>query len=509
MTYINHLKKYENTIVTLKGWVANKRTSGGVVFIVLRDGSGFCQCVADLQTIGEEQLELAKKITLESSCIITGNVIKDEKQTGGYEIRVTQIQAVAIATDEYPIGKKEHGADFLLTNRHLWLRSEKQWAVMRVRNEARHAINQFFYEKDFIQMDSPILTGNACEGTTNLFETEYYKKEQSAYLSQSGQLYAEASAMAHGKVYTFGPTFRAEKSATPRHLSEFWMIEPEMAYYDLDMDMDLIEEFVKYITNWVFEKCQTELDILERNKTLFENIKLKPFPRITYDEAAQIIKGKKSVNNKTALQVFNQQLEEVNTNLEKAVSELKESENQLNTPNLKKGQINYFQNKIDKLKNEIKKLEEQSKNIPLWIQATQDFVPGNDFGSPDERAITSLFDVPVFVYKWPSPIKAFYMKRYEDDDNYVKGADLLAPEGFGEIVGGSQREDDINKLIERINEHQLPMEAFEWYLDLRRFGSVPHAGFGLGFERLVMWLTGVSHIRETIPFPRYYGRLFP
>lgn len=508
ITTISKLAKHLNQTVTLQGWLANKRTGGGVQFLILRDGSGFCQCVLELQTVGEQIFEDAKRLTLESSLHITGTVLQDEKQVGGYEIQVQNIQIVSIA-EEFPIGKKEHGVDFLMNNRHLWLRSEKQWAIMRIRNEARYAINQFFYEQGFIQMDSPILTGNACEGTTNLFETEYYKKEQSAYLSQSGQLYAEASAMAHGKVYTFGPTFRAERSVTPRHLSEFWMIEPEMAYFDLEMDMNLIEAFVKYVVNTVYEKCKNELTILERDLTLFENIKNKPFPRITYTDAADIIKGKKTINGKTATDIFKEQLAKIQSQIEQAKNEIAETETQLNAPNLKKGQINYFQSKIDRLKNDLKPLEEQAKNIPLWIQATLDFIPGNDFGAPDERAITSLFDVPVFVYRWPTEIKAFYMKRFEDDDNFVKGADLLAPEGFGEIVGGSERETDLNKLLQRIAEHELPQEAFEWYLDLRRFGSVPHAGFGLGFERLIMWLTGVSHIRETIPFPRYYGRLFP
>lgn len=508
LTYIKDLPKHEGGKVTLHGWIANKRSSGKVAFLVLRDGSGFVQCVVEVTTAGEENLERAKRLTLESAIKITGTVRKDDNQEGGYELQATDVHIYSIADENYPIGKKEHGVDFLMNNRHLWLRSKRQWAIMKIRNCALYAIHRFFQERDFVQMDSPILTGNACEGTTTLFDTQFYKEDQVAYLSQSGQLYAEATAMAMGKVYTFGPTFRAEKSVTPRHLSEFWMIEPEMAFYDLEMDMNLIEDFVRYVVSDVYEKCRTELDALERNLTLFEAIK-QPFPRITYDDAVLIIKGKKEVNGKNAIVQLEADLAAVHTIIAEKNAALAEYEEKLQAKGLKKGEINHFQNKADTLKNELKKLEDDARNIPQWIASASNFVPGDDFGASDEKAITRLFDVPVFVYKWPSPIKAFYMKRYEDDDNYVKGVDLLAPEGFGEIVGGSQREDDIEKLLERIKEHDLPLEAFEWYLDLRRFGSVPHAGFGLGFERLVMWMTGVSHIRETIPFPRYYGRLFP
>jgi asparaginyl-tRNA synthetase len=508
LTYIKDLPKHEGGKVTLHGWIANKRSSGKVAFLVLRDGSGFVQCVVEVTTAGEENLERAKRLTLESAISITGTVRKDDNQEGGFELQATDVHIYSIADENYPIGKKEHGVDFLMNNRHLWLRSKRQWAIMKIRNCALYAIHRFFQERDFVQMDSPILTGNACEGTTTLFDTQFYKEDQVAYLSQSGQLYAEATAMAMGKVYTFGPTFRAEKSVTPRHLSEFWMIEPEMAFYDLEMDMNLIEDFVRYVVSEVYEKCRTELETLERNLTLFEAIK-QPFPRITYDDAVLIIKGKKEVNGKNAIVQLEADLAAVHATIAEKNAALAEYEEKLQAKGLKKGEINHFQNKVDTLKNELKKLEDDARNIPQWIASASNFVPGDDFGASDEKAITRLFDVPVFVYKWPSPIKAFYMKRYEDDDNYVKGVDLLAPEGFGEIVGGSQREDDIEKLLERIKEHDLPLEAFEWYLDLRRFGSVPHAGFGLGFERLVMWMTGVSHIRETIPFPRYYGRLFP
>lgn len=507
-TYIKDLSQHVGQTVVLNGWVSNKRTSGKVAFLVLRDGSGFAQCVVDLATAGEENLERAKRLTLESAIKIQGKVLQDEKQEGGFEIQVTELHIYSIA-EEYPLGKKEHGVDFLMNNRHLWLRTKRQWAIMKVRNSALFAIHRFFQSRGFMQMDSPILTGNACEGTTTLFDTIFYKDDLPAYLSQSGQLYAEATAMAMGKVYTFGPTFRAERSLTPRHLSEFWMIEPEMAFYDLEMNMNLIEEFVRTVVTDVYTECKDELvNILERKTTLFDNIH-QPFPRIEYDRAVRIIRGEEEVAGKNAIKELEADLEGVRQAIAEKQQSLADYEQKLQTPNLKKGEVNYFQSKIDGLKNDIKKLEDDARNIPQWLESARNFPPGEDFGAPDEKALTRLFDRPVFVYKWPSPIKAFYMKRYEDDDNYVKGVDLLAPEGFGEIVGGSQREDDIEKLIERIKDHELPMEAFEWYLDLRRYGSVPHAGFGLGFERLVMWLTGVSHIRETIPFPRYFGRLFP
>ncbi|MBK6610790.1 MAG: asparagine--tRNA ligase [Sphingobacteriales bacterium] len=507
LTYVQHLGTLINQTVTLHGWVVSKRSSGKIAFIEFRDGSGFLQCIVDLQRAGETNLELAEKLTMESAVIITGQIVANERQENGLEMLVDDMQLVHLA-DEYPIARKEHGVDFLINNRHLWLRTKRQWAVLRVRNQVKMSIMQFFYDRGFIQADAPLLTGNACEGTTNLFETDYYEKNK-AYLSQSGQLYGEAIAMAHGKIYTFGPTFRAEKSATPRHLSEFWMIEPEMAFYDLEMDMNLIEEFVKHVVNDVAKKCAFELQVLERDMKLFEHIN-QPFPRITYMEAAQIIKGQKTVNGKTSIAAFEEDLARTHTEIATTKNELSEAEAKIATPGIKKGELNYFKNKIDKLKVRLKKLEEDDAvNIPIWIESAKSFPVGDDFGSAHERAITRLFNCPVFVYKWPAEIKAFYMKRFEDDPDYVKGVDLLAPDGFGEIVGGSEREYDHNTLLAGIKKHNLPEEAFTWYLDLRKFGSVPHAGFGLGFERMVMWLTGVPHIRETIPFPRYYGRLFP
>ena len=504
MTYIKDLKNEEGKIVSLNGWVSNKRSGKGLVFIILRDGSGLCQCVVTEETIDATLFHIADKLSLESAVKITGKVLKDEKQIGGYELQVTDLQLYQQAED-YPIAKKAHGIEFLMDHRHLWLRSRRQWAIMRIRNVITFAIHRFFQEEGFVQMDAPIFTSNASEGTTNLFETDFY--DQPAYLSQSGQLYGEAMAMAMGKIYTFGPTFRAEKSKTRRHLSEFWMIEPEMAFYNLDMNMDLIEKFLQYVVSDVLAKCEEELAIIERDTNILKNITQK-FPRLHYDEAVRIIKGEQDVNGKNSIKTLEEDLALVLARIEEIQNEIKERETKVATPGMKKGEINFNINKIAELKDELRDKEEMSKNIPQWLDSARNFEYGNDFGGSDETVLTRLFDTPIMVYNWPHEVKAFYLKRAADD-RFAKGVDVLAPEGYGEIVGGGERETDKDLLINKINEHKLPMEAFEWYLDLRRYGSVPHAGFGLGLERLVAWVCKLPHVRETIPFPRMYGRLQP
>jgi asparaginyl-tRNA synthetase len=503
--YIKDLSLYEGKQVELKGWVANKRESKGLVFIILRDGSGLCQCIVDATKVSEELFKNASKLTLESSLILKGNVVKDERQVGGYEIHVEELEIIQIATD-YPIAKKEHGVDFLMDQRHLWLRSQRQWAIMRIRNRIIYAIHQFFQQEGFVQMDAPIFTGNACEGTTNLFETEYYGEP--AYLSQSGQLYGEAMAMAMGKIYTFGPTFRAEKSKTRRHLSEFWMIEPEMAFFDIFDNMDLIERFLRAVVSEVLRDCSNELQAIGRDTTILQNI-TKPFPRLTYDEAVSIIKGEQDVNGKNAIGSLEEELKQVSQRIIEVKAEIAEREEKIKTPGLKKGEIGFHQAKVDKLKQELDDLEEQTRNIPQWLNSARNFEYGNDFGGSDETVLTRLFDVPIMVYNWPHEVKAFYLKRDPQNARFARGVDTLAPEGYGEIVGGGERETDEQLLIEKIKEHELPLEAFEWYLDLRRYGSVPHAGFGLGLERLVTWICKLPHVRESIPFPRMYGRLLP
>lgn len=427
--YINELSKYVGQEVTLQGWLYNKRSSGKVKFLILRDGTGLTQCVVSKGNVTEEIFNLANTLTQESSIIITGKVKSEPRADGGYEIDVTDLKLISLSQD-YPITPKEHGPEFLMDHRHLWLRSKKQASILRIRHRIIKAIRDFFDNKGFTLVDSPIITPNACEGTSTLFETPYFDLGK-AYLTQSGQLYAEASAMALGKVYTFGPTFRAEKSKTRRHLTEFWMVEPEVAFNDLNDNMDLAEEFLEYIVECVLKDRMDDLLILERDIEKLQKVK-RPFPRISYDEAVEILK--------------------------------------------KNG---------------------------------QEFEWGNDFGAPDETTISSQFDRPVMVHRYPAEVKAFYMKRDPNNDKLALAVDVLAPEGYGEIIGGSQREDDLEALLSRIKEHNLPQEYFEWYLDLRRYGSVPHSGFGLGVERTVAWICGLEHIRETIPYPRMIYRNTP
>lgn len=429
MIYIKNLADHVGESVTLKGWLYNKRSSGKLQFLVLRDGTGIVQCVIFKGNVSEELFEEAKKLTQESSFEVTGTVKKDDRQVGGHEIDVTDLKIISIA-NEYPITPKEHGIEFLMDHRHLWLRSRKQWAVMRIRHRIVKAIRDFYDSRGFTLFDPPIITPNAVEGTSTLFETPYFDLGK-AYLTQSGQLYAEAGAMALGKVYTFGPTFRAEKSKTRRHLTEFWMVEPEMAFYDLNDDMNLAEEFIEYIVQTILEERKEELEILERDTTNLEKVK-RPFPRISYTEAVEILKKKNHA-----------------------------------------------------------------------------FEWGNDLGGADETVISEEFDRPVMIHRYPAAVKAFYMKRDPEDKKLALAVDVIAPEGYGEIIGGSQREDDLDKLLERIKEHDLPQEFFEWYLDLRKYGSVPHSGFGLGLERTVSWICGLDHLREAIPFPRMIYRNTP
>jgi asparaginyl-tRNA synthetase len=405
--YIKDLAKYEGQQITLKGWASNRRSSKGLEFVILRDGTGFCQCVVDAAKVTPEVFENAGKLKLESSFSLTGTVVKDERQLGGYEVQATDVKIYQIAED-YPIAKKEHGVDFLTDNRHLWLRSTRQWAIMKVRNRIIYSIHQFFQENEFVEMDAPIFTGNACEGTTNLFETNYF--EETAYLSQSGQLYGEAMAMAMGRIYTFGPTFRAEKSKTRRHLTEFWMIEPEMAFFDIFDNMDLIENFLRRVVSDVLRDCKKELEIIGRDTAVLESI-TQPFPRLTYDEAVRIIKGEQDVDGKNAITSLEDELAQVLAQIDATKIEIAEREEKIKVPGMKKGEIGFNQAKIDKLKQELADLEEQARNIPQWLNSARNFEYGNDFGGSDETVITRLFNVPIMVYNWPHAVKAFYLKR--------------------------------------------------------------------------------------------------
>src|SRR6056297_1531049 len=497
MITIKQLKDHKDENVTLKGWIYNIRNSKALHFLELRDGSGLCQCVVSLDEVGEDIFEAAGSLKQESSVEISGNVIEDERSIGGYEVHVTDLKVVQIA-ENYPITPKDHGVEFLMENRHLWLRSQRQWAAMRVRNQIIFAIHTFFQNRGFVQMDSPIFTGNAAEGSTTLFETDYF--DEKAYLAQTGQLYGEAMAMAHGLIYTFGPTFRAEKSKTRRHLTEFWMIEPEMAYYDLGMNMDLAEDMLKAIVADVLEKNRTELELLERDTSSLEKVAEKPFERMTYSEAVEKLKSDETA---ALLDEMEKSRKQELTDIKKEREEIKKEHG--SAKKWRKAQIDQ---RIKEISARIDQVQEDLRNIPSWKTSARNFEWGNDFGGSDETVLMMQFDVPLIVTHWPVEIKAFYMKRDETDE-LALGMDILAPEGYGEIVGGSQREDDLETLERRIEEEGLDKNVFEWYLDLRRYGSVPHSGYGLGLERTVAWICGLSHVRETIPFPRMMGRLRP
>lgn len=414
--------------VTFGCWLTRRRSSGKIQFLQLRDGTGFIQGVLVKEEVEPEIWDNAGKLTQESSLYVTGIVREDPRSPSGYELSVTGIEIIQIAQD-YPITPKEHGVDFLMDHRHLWLRAPRQRAILRIRAEIISAIQSFFDERGFTLVDPPILTPSSAEGTTNLFHIKYF--DEDAYLTQSGQLYMEAAAMALGKVYSFGPTFRAEKSKTRRHLIEFWMIEPEMAFVDHEENLRVQEQFIAHVVGRVLDKCRPELAVLERDVSALERV-LPPFPRITYDKALELLK-------------------------------------------------------------------ELGMELP-W---------GEDFGAPHETAIAEKFDRPVFITHYPASFKAFYMKPDPNRPEVVLCADMIAPEGYGEIIGGSQRIDDPELMAQRFEEHNLSEEAYQWYMDLRRYGTVPHSGFGLGLERTVAWICGLDHVRETIPFPRMLYRLYP
>ena len=496
-TTIESLNAHVDEPVTIKGWLYNKRGSKSLLFLILRDGTGLVQCVVNQEEVPEEAWNVAGQITQESAVEITGTVNKDDRQVGGYEIQVTNIVLVHLS-EEYPITPKSHGVDFLMNNRHLWIRSRRQWAILRIRNRIIMSIHNFFQERGFLQMDAPILTGNAVEGTSTLFELDYFG--ESAYLTQSGQLYGEAMAMAFGKIYTFGPTFRAEKSKTRRHLTEFWMIEPEMAFYDLDMNMDLAEDFLVRIVSDVLAECRQELEFLDRDIEALERVQ-KPFPRISYTEAVEILKSDKTLAMIDA--------EIASFNEEQPALEQEREANRKRYNQVKKGEKRRIDAREIEINQRLEEIEEHLRNLPVWRKSAVDFEWGGDFGGSDETLITRHFDRPIFVHRFPAAIKAFYMKRDPEDDLLALGMDVLAPEGYGEIVGGGERATDLAYLQKQVDEHGLPAEVFQWYFDLRRYGSVPHSGFGLGLERTVTWICGIQHVRETIPFPRLMGRIHP
>lgn len=444
----SELRSHVGQRVILRGWLYAKRSSGKIHFIELRDGHGVASCVAGKKDITPEEFDAADKVQQESAIEVAGDVKEHPKKPGVFEVVLASFKVLAPTAAEYPISPKEHGTDFLMDHRHLWLRSRRQHAIMRVRHTIIQAIRSYFDDGGFTLVDAPIFTPNACEGTSTLFETDYHGDK--AFLTQSGQLYMEAAAAAFGKAYCFGPTFRAEKSKTRRHLAEFWMVEPEVAFMDLAGDMDLAEGLLCAIVERVLADRREELAILERDVSKLESVK-RPFPRIHYDEAVKILNEHRAQ----------------------------------------------------------KRAEGKEKNDAELV-ATPDFPWGEDFGAEDETVISSRYDRPVMVHHYPAAVKAFYMKRDPSDPRGVACCvDVLAPEGYGEVIGGGQREDDLDILLAAIEHHKLPMSAFEWYLDLRRYGTFEHAGFGLGVERSVAWICGLSHVRETIPFPRMMNRLAP
>ena len=428
MVRIRELAQHIGESVTVNGWLYNKRTSGKLQFPIVRDGSGFVQCVVSKKEVAEESWNDSDRATQESTVRVTGKVVAEPRAPGGVELHVSEFQLTGLA-EPYPISPKEHGTDFLMNHRHLWLRSMKQHYVLLIRNEVEKAIRDFFYDRNFVLIDSPILTANAAEGTSTLFETDYFGEK--AYLSQSGQLYLEPAAAAFGQVYCFGPTFRAEKSKTRRHLTEFWMVEPEVAFLEFDGLQKLAEEFVEYIVGRVLDRQMEALKELERDLSKLEHVQ-RPFPRITYRDAIELLKSKGMEAN--------------------------------------------F---------------------------------GDDIGGDEETVIANSFDRPVIITHYPAAIKAFYMKPDPADPALALAMDMIAPEGYGEIIGGSQRIDDHDLLVQRIEEHKLPLDAFQWYLDVRKYGTFPHSGFGMGIERVVAWISGVPHLRETIPYPRTINRIYP
>ena len=497
---VENLSDHEDQQVTLKGWCYNKRGSKGIYFIILRDGTGHVQCIVKEDAVDASSWEAAGEINQEGALEVEGTVSKDDRAPGGYEVQAERVRRVSAVEDDYPITPKEHGVEFLQEHRHLWLRSQRQWAAMRVRNRIQQAVHGFFQERGFIQCDAPILTGNAVEGTSTLFELDYFDEDTKAYLTQSGQLYGEAMAMAFGKIYTFGPTFRAEKSKTRRHLTEFWMIEPEMAYFDLEMDMEVAEDFVTHIVQTVLAECPDELEALERDTSVLENVEA-PFPRLSYTEAVELLKSEETED---LLDARLQDLQDEQQRLE-----AEQAENEERRPQAKKHVKRQIDAREIEINGRLDEIEKELRNLPDWRQSALEFEWGADFGGSDETVLTWHFDRPIIVHRFPADIKAFYMKRDPDDDRLALGMDVLAPEGYGEIVGGGERATDLGFLEDQIEAHGLPQQIFEWYLDLRRYGSVPHSGFGLGLERTVAWLCGLDHVRETIPFPRMLGRLHP
>ncbi len=495
--YIEQLKNHVEQEVTLSGWLYNSRGGGKVLFLIVRDGTGLCQCIVEKGKVSDELFGQLKRLGQESSLIVTGTVRAEQRSVGGCELAATDVQIVSFA-DGYPITPKSHGIDFLLKHRHLHLRSQGQWCIGKIRHTVIDAIRRFYNDNGFTLIDTPILTAVAGEEKQSLFEVDYFGAP--IHLSQTGQLHLESAAMSFGKVYCFGPTFRAEKSKTRRHLTEFWMVEPEVAYIDLDGLLELAENFVSFVVARVLENNRSQLETLGADIAALENIK-PPFHRLTYTDSVEILTSEK------ARDFLAGQLEESKSQKQQIESRIAELEQE------QKGQIKQWKRdknaaELIELRSELAEVDTRIENNPKHAQLAAEFRWGKDLGGSDETIISQMHDKPVFVTHYPKQAKAFYMKADRENEKVVLNFDLLAPAGFGEIIGGSMREDDHDLLLKRIKEQDLEIENYEWYLDLRKYGSVPHGGFGLGVERTVAWITGQKHIRQCIPFPRMMDKVY-
>jgi len=494
---IETLSEHEGTEVLLEGWLSGKRSGGKVVFLQVRDGSGVCQCVVEASR--PTPFAAAQEVSLESSLRLSGLVRKDNRAEGGFEILIDRIEVIHTAA-EYPISRKAHGIDFLMSKRHLWLRSRRTSAILRIRHTLIKTCRDFFDERGFVLIDTPIMTAGAGEDTQSLFPVDYFGRR--AFLTQTGQLHVESACMAFGRVYCFGPTFRAEKSKTRRHLAEFWMIEPEIAFAGLDDVIELAEELVRCLVEGVLSRHSDDLRLLDRNIAALRKAVDKPFARITYSEAVERLRSSETRER------FEARLDGERRLLQSMIDELAELEKQL--PAIRKArQQEKLRNRIQELRDRIRELDRDLADRPAHLASAQSFEWGGDLGGSDETILCEQFETPVFVTDYPARVKAFYMKRHPEDSRLVRNVDLLAPEGYGEIVGGIQREDDLDVLTSAMLAKGLDPADYEWYLDLRRYGSVPHGGFGLGIERTLSWICGLKHVRETIPFPRTISRLEP
>jgi len=498
-TTIAELSEHVGQTVTLSGWLYNSRSGGKLVFLILRDGTGLCQCVIEKTDADADNFQTAKRLGQESSLIVEGEVRADERAVGGYELLVRNLRVVQDVAG-YPISLKAHGPDFLMKHRHLWFRSQRQWAVMRIRATLIKAIRDYLDSRGFILIDTPIFAPSVGEEAQTLFQVDYFGDP--VYLAQTGQLYVESAMMAHRKVYCFGPTFRAEKSKTRRHLTEFWMVEPEIAYADLDDVVELAEDFTYEIVQHVLRERRPELELLDRDLGKLESI-TKPFYRLTYSEAVELL------HSDQPKALLENDRKEKGARIEELKALIRDKTARMEAQGVKQWKQDKLAGEVIEHREELTDLQTEVSNIDHHMELAANFEWGSDLGGSDETVIARLHDKPVFVTHYPRGCKAFYMKRNADDPRVVNNLDLLAPEGYGEIIGGSQREDDLDALLTRMDEDGLERGPYEWYLDLRRYGTVPHGGFGLGLERTVAWICGLKHIRETIPFARMMGRIYP